>query len=555
MMHVLARSPAALLLFCVLAAGEEGACPPGYEDQAPHGDAASASDSDQVSLMQIGLRAARQGSSARGFPSNILNNLPSSVLAGATSDAANGKMVESLDAGMCEELHNNVAYFTVEVGIGTPEQKFHLVADTGSDAVIIPDCKCVQSGYCASLKQCFTAEKSKSFGLDIKKTEDDSKLAIMGAKMNYGSGQIQVVVASERVRVAHVKTTMHNGVFLMEDRRSLQVHGEFQGILGLGLPHDSPLTKSSINIPAFMEKSKSTKYALCFNEDKKPGALRVGLQALPNPMTNMGEVHWGLDLQGISVGKANIPALFCTPDSKKEGMKSACGAIPDSGTTLLMGPPAQVKQIFEGVCDEWPRCREAVKKGKSDKSTAFQELLYGCESWLDEEGGKGIGEIPSIFIHMAGAEGKPQSVELPPWAFVLKTTQEVYKVINAKVMGVLPLTAAVDTGKKKKICAASFGAQNYTTSKNGPVWIMGAPLFYANSVAYDIGTKDTKPQIGFEKGPCRMCNETASTASLVSSGSVTEEVSPNALIRQRQRPLRHIDALRETSIDTTKTFF
>lgn len=562
MIRAMLRTSTTLLFLCNLAAGQEGTCDLEKDELLLHAHAVT--DADQVSLLQIGARAGRPGSGTpmtgdkdpEAFSSGFLNNLPESIIAGQSlessslGNAASGRMIESLEKNMCSELTNNVAYFTVEVGIGTPEQTFHLVADTGSDAVIIPDCKCVESGFCEKLSTCFSAGNSTSFGLDIKKSPDKSKLAIMGAKMNYGSGQIQVVVASEHVRVANVKTTMKNGVFLMEDRRSLKVHGDFEGILGLGLPHASPLTNNSIDIPAFMDQSGSSKYALCFNEHPKPGALRVGLQKLPNPMTNIGTVHWGLDLQGFSVGGEKMPALFCTPDSKKKGMNSACGAIPDSGTTLLMGPPDHVKTLFEAVCNKWPRCKKAAKKFKADKGTAFQTLLYTCEDWL-KHSKRGIKEIPSIFIHFAGSEGKPQAVELPPWAYVLETTQEVYKVINAKVMGVLPLSAAVDTGKKKKICAASFGAQNYTTSKNGPVWIMGAPLFYANSVAYDIGGKDSKPQIGFQKGPCQMCNETAHTASFVSTGTVKDEFSAADLDRAMERPLRHIDAIRESSIDVT----
>lgn len=542
MIHITFAAFAFFISWQSFAAGVQGdtiarTCPTSMEGQQLKASKGATADADQTSLMQVSFSAAR-----RGYRSG---------------DVAQSVQVQQhLDGGSCEELTNNGAYFTIAVQIGTPEQNFHLVADTGSDALIIPDCKCVDSGFCQSLSTCYTAGNSTSFGLDIKHSSSAANsLAVIGAKMNYGSGQIQVLVASEHVRVANIHAQMHNGVFLMEDRRELKVHGDFEGIFGLGLPHNSPLSNKSIDIPAFMDASGTSKYMLCFNEYPKPGALRVGLTSLPNPMTNIGTVHWGLDLQGFSVGTASMPVLFCDPRVKSSMQTTACGAIPDSGTTLLMGPQKHVQQLYEALCDGWPRCKKSAETYKADKAKAFQTFLYSCETWLTDE--DGIDEIPSIFIHLAGSEGTPQSLELSPWAFVVETTQQVYKVVTgqmASLLGSAPVAAAVDTGERKKICAASFGTQEYTTAKNGPVWIMGAPLFYAAGVGYDIGDKDSKAQISLLQGSCSLCNETAST--LLSSGSVAGGVSlatsADRVGRKHARKLRHLPGpIRQPSIDTS----
>lgn len=413
-----------------------------------------------------------------------------------------------LSSGSCSDLNNQGAYFTIPVAVGTPEQTFNLVADTGSDALIVPDCRCVNAGYCSTLSNCFAAEKSTSFGLDIKKSASKANsVAVMGAKMNYGSGQIQVLVASEHVRVAGTHAQMHNGIFLMEDRRTLNVHGDFEGILGLGLPHKNPVSKEGIKIPSFIDSSDASKYTLCFNEYPQAGSLRVGMDSLPHPMTNIGTVHWGLDLHGFSVGDKTTPVLFCDPNKKANGATTACGAIPDSGTTLMMGPKDHIRMLYGSLCDQWPRCVRFAQDHKAGKDKAFHDLLGSCESWMTED--QGVNEVPSVFIHLAGAEGKPQTVELSAWAFVVETSQEVYKVVTSRLFGQLPVQAAVDTGKKKKICTASFGPQEYNTAQNGPVWIMGAPMFYATTVGYDIGKGGTS-QMTFIEGACKLCNETAS---------------------------------------------
>lgn len=271
----------------------------------------------------------------------------------------------------------------------------------------------------------------------------------------------------------------------------------------------------------------------------------MGLASLPNPMTNIGTVHWAVGLDGFSVGDSKTPTIFCGKDTLKKGQKTPCGAIPDSGTTLMMGPKDQIRTLYAKLCDQWPRCKTAAAKNKTKGDTAFHDLLFSCEDWMTDD--KGVNEIPSIFLHMSGEEGKVQTVELSAWSFIVETTQEIYKIVTGKIFGKIPIQGAVDTGKKKKICTASFGAQKYDTAQNGPVWILGAPMFYSKTVAYDLGDKDTKPQISFVDGSCKTCDGKAPAAALLDSGSEAGHHSA-----QKTRRLRHMSTYREPSIDLTR---
>lgn len=164
-------------------------------------------------------------------------------------------------------------------------------------------------------------------------------------------------------------------------------------------------------------------------------------------------------------------------------MSSPCGIIPDSGTTLITGPPQQVKTLETTICQEWARCRELG----NPSSTLFQDLLLNCSSWLSE--GAGLAEIPSIFFHVE-AGGEVKAFELTSWAFVTQSFDEAYP--------------------DKSLCFSGFGEMDYVTTDNGPVWIFGTPLFYE----YVVGFDHISRAVSFEHMACEPCTERADLMSL-----------------------------------------
>jgi hypothetical protein len=301
---------------------------------------------------------------------------------------------------------------------------------------------------------------------------------------------------------------MQNGVFLMEDRRALQVDGIFQGILGIGLPD----AKFSEEFPVFPVLAGVQRYTLCFNDGPLPGALVMNAPQLPNPMTNIGTVHWGLDMQGFSVGDQSAPVLFCDPANKGANMDTTCGAIPDSGTTFMLGPRDQILSLYRSICESWPRCKAERMNSSRDSAEIFNDLLYRCGEWMTQE--QGVYEIPPIFLHLAGADGKPQKFELSPWAYIIETTAREFVVVTEKIFDGVYMRWQIPTDKLMKTCQAAFSPQNYETSANGPVWIIGTPLFYEYTIGYNIATNPK--QIAVIDTPCATCQERGTT-SLLSS--------------------------------------
>jgi hypothetical protein len=263
-------------------------------------------------------------------------------------------------------------------------------------------------------------------------------------------------------------------------------------------------------------------------------------------MGNIGHVHWGLGLDGMSVGKVTNKIAICDPANKPSSQKTVCGAIPDSGTTLLMGPSNQIHSLYAALCDEWPRCAKTLEKDASEgaKSRAFHDMLSSCESWMTKK--DGVSEVPSVYVHLSGAEGNKQSVELSAWSYVVETTEDIYDMVSMNLFGKQQHrpspSLSVDANKgKKKVCTASFGPQDYSTPENGPVWILGAPTFYASKVGYSVHGMQGGPELSFAEGPCGSC----SGASLLATDSEAHTI--------HKRSLRHLSGgIRSPGIDTTK---
>lgn len=442
----------------------------------------------------------------------------------------------------CVALKNQGSYFSVPLCVGTPAQCFDVVADTGSDAVIVPSCICGETpgAGCTPDAKCFRGtNKSSTFSIPQK-----SKMV----SMTFGSGTIQAAIAKDIVNVGDFRATMDDGVLLMVNRAALNIDGTFEGILGLGLPkdqavmasmfqrsvsdpwraicslmptlrflcgdqspsnwpggetpgagHQSPSNSPGGEIPhvpegdgvgksfhnkLFLEQAKVDRFSMCFRDGAKTGALRLGLSPFSSPLQNIGKLHWGLNFHGLSIGthgsSAPTETIFCGPETMKQGMDTPCGIIPDSGTTLLLGPKEQVVALEAGICSKWERCQTHSKGVPS--SVAFNELLHACGDWLTKE--KGLLEIPSVFFHVKSGDGKLEAFELTAWALVTEMRMREWD------------------NSVKKVCKSSIGKMEYITQKNGPVWIFGHPLFYEYNVGYDMSTK----QVSLKKEECQPCS-------------------------------------------------
>jgi len=564
-------------------------------------------------------------------------------------------------AATCAPLANKGSHFTVDIQVGTPGQTFAVVADTGSDSVIVPSCICQENGSCSESDRCFRGtNKSSTFflkGHNSSKLKSKKSQRLPVVQMVFGSGAVQAIIASDVVQVGNLKAKMKDGVLLMVDHQ-LRMAGAFEGILGLGQPKNeteinrmqkemekemiekqkglskaieaaNPMGKhgkqvqvkssgtingsdaapgaaeieamkkmirgaigaaqgreggmedairagqasggqgsggsmqvfeagqgyessmdainsivrqypmstwlqpavASQQLPmgpadsqenpmkevyktkSFLQSAKTNRFSMCFNDKGKDGALHLGSPKDKDALTSVGTVHWGLDLQGITVGNKSVPVKLCSQDDMKDGQKTACGAIPDSGTTLFMAPQEHIEVLLGAICDGWKRCSTATSTGLQKKKAELLALLLSqCGEWMTEE--NGLDELPTLHFQVAGANGKKRTLSLDGAGYVIEQMEEEMKVVQKTVMG-MPFRMPAKTGKKTKVCAPAFGTMEMNTKVNGPVWIFGSPLFYEYTVGYDLD--DSNPAVSFSQKPCGCSKETA----LVSKASNT----------------------------------
>lgn len=532
-------------------------------------------------------------------------------------------------APSCVALVNHGTHSTVNIEIGTPEQEFSVVADTGSDSVIVPSCICMQTGHCSQDDRCFTGTNhSSTFNVS------GGEQGPLATVVQFGSGPIEAVIASDIVRVGQESVRMDNGVLLMVDQ-NLDIMSAFEGILGLGLPKDkrlpmpevthqpeappadglppqlgdiiqqimggqagggmplsphvtsalatgtglpvngsappSELAESNASWPSwptwpfskaaeepepepeqfenvgFLETAGVARFSMCFN-DGADGMLRLNPPAAAKTLGNVGRQHWALDFRGISVGGNATLLDFCGTDGMREGQETPCGAIPDSGTTVIMAPQEQLNMLFEGLCEEWDRCKqnhtamleaaEAAHEAAEStynvdpfdikpvsKSAIFQFLLMDCGSWLDPA--TNLDELPSLNFNVVGANGTDQTLEMPGWSYVIES-------------------AEAEDGSRPKVCQPAFGAMEMDTDLNGPVWIFGTPFFYMFDIGYDLESDPAGISLtSVEESPCGSCDSDG-TVSLVAG-------STSALAKQRrQRAPRRVEGRRWPSIDVSR---
>jgi len=122
------------------------------------------------------------------------------------------------------------------------------------------------------------------------------------------------------------------------------------------------------------------------------------------------------------------------------------------------------------------------------KELALKLVLSDCRTWLNESAG--LGELPDLHFHVAGAGGTAQTLSLPGRSYVFETHGK---------------------GPNAKMCMPAFQPFEYNTWKNGPVWILGSPFFYEYQVGFDI-TPSKPKSLSFAsvaQSPCGTCNKQA----------------------------------------------
>lgn len=361
----------------------------------------------------------------------------------------------------CVPLQNHEAVFTAEVDVGEPKQKLQLIADTGSNVLVIIDC--ASTPY----DTCFKREGSNT--LVFSEPENDVDL-------RYGGGDIFALRATDVVHFGDITTTMQDSLFLGSNISRFDYSASaFGGIMGLGS------FKSDRNDYArgLLDVAGQSRFSVCMNANDA-GALRVGNPQLENPLESIGQEHWTLGLEGVAVGKESAISV-CNPENKPAYRQSTCAAIPDTGTTLLYGPQDGINALLEEICDNWNLCKNAHSSDQFSnlsKAEAFTRLLKDCNHWKTKS--EDLYNLPSIFFHLTGGRsGQQEIMELTGWAYILENEDG---------------------------CHHAFSIMDYSTEDNGYAWILGLPAFMEHTVTFD-SAHPASISFSERNRPCQTCEQ------------------------------------------------
>jgi hypothetical protein len=141
----------------------------------------------------------------------------------------------------------------------------------------------------------------------------------------------------------------------------------------------------------------------------------------------------------------------------------------------------------------------------SSKGDVLSMLLSDCSTWLEEGN---MSELPPVHFFVSGGDtSASQTITIPGRSWLIQTMREGYQHEYRFVegYGAVPTGNIIGTGRQEKVCAPAFDPLEYPTNKNGPVWILGTPLFYEYTVGYDLDNNKISLR-SQQEDPCGTCD-------------------------------------------------
>jgi hypothetical protein len=232
----------------------------------------------------------------------------------------------------------NAQYYG-EVSIGTPEQKFLVVFDTGSADFWVPNSSCQNNSMNCMKKKAYDSSKSSTYA-EVP-TGGQTQFSIM-----YGSGPVEGKYSTDTVKIAD-DYIVEGQTFAQVD--STEGLGEvynvalFDGILGLAFPvlSQDPGIPTVLKNLADRKKVDQPQFGF-FLGNNAPGELTIGgydAEKIDGDITWVDVIepaYWTVSLDGIKFGDTELS-------------KEKTAGIMDTGTSLIYAPADVVKEMTDAL--------------------------------------------------------------------------------------------------------------------------------------------------------------------------------------------------------------
>jgi len=215
------------------------------------------------------------------------------------------------------------------ITIGTPAQDFVALFDTGSSNLWMPQKGCKSCGR----------HKGNFYDASASSTYKSNGTAFA---IRYGTGSLKGIIAGDVVNAGGISAAMQFGEAQVEPGLTFK-EAKFDGIFGLGWP---TIAVDGVDPPVnvFIGDGDLDQQVFCFSlgkTDKQKGELMIG---------GIDQTKFSGQLQYTDVTRrAYWQVAMPSMTIKGQKITSVNTAIVDSGTSVIIGPVADITKIAQSV--------------------------------------------------------------------------------------------------------------------------------------------------------------------------------------------------------------
>uniref|UniRef100_F6V8V5 Renin n=1 Tax=Ciona intestinalis TaxID=7719 RepID=F6V8V5_CIOIN len=318
------------------------------------------------------------------------------------------------------------AQYFGEISIGTPEQTFTVIFDTGSSNLWVPSASCPSTNYACMTHNKYNSAASSTYVADGEEF-----------RIQYGTGSMVGYDSVDTVKIAGVPSTSQTFAEALEEPGITFVAAKFDGILGMGYPNIAVNGMKPVFNQMF-EQGAVDQNLFAFYLNRDPEAADGGEITLGgvNPARYVGDFNYH-DVTRQGYWQIKMDGLSIADTAKTTACNGGCQVIVDSGTSLITGPSADTDAINQAI--------GAIKFVQG-------EYLVICRR---------IPEMPDITFVLDGIE-----YVLTPQDYVIQKQM---------------------TADGQTQCLSAFMGMDIP-EPTGPLWILGDAFMGKFYTSFDFGT-------------------------------------------------------------------